>query len=330
MGLRHSLAHAMYWVILPAGMVSFGSQGVVQDRHGTIAGQVIGLSGEEVYRAPIEAKNVQSGQIFKTASSVNGSYSFPELPIAKYELSSPVAGFERKEIEVQTGETARADIHFIELGITLGTIGDADLTSRIANYNRPAPPVGQTPRTPDGKPDFSGYWLSVRTDPGNPEMLAWAEALAKYRLAIDLKDTPTARCLPGRVYRLDQLIQTQKYLVVLMEGPNSHRLIFLDGRDHPKNPDPTWWGHSVGKWEGDTLSVDRIGFNEGSWLDTRGLPHTDLLHMVERYRRPDLGHLEVETTIDDLGAYVGSWTLKTSYELRPNQEVSENVCENNR
>ena len=308
----------------------FLPQAVAQNRPGSIAGEVIGLIGEAVPKAPIEARSMESGRIFQTSSLPNGSYTIPELPAGKYELSSPIAGFERKQTEVHDGETTRVDIHFIEPGNTLGTIGDADLAARIANYNRPPAPPGPTPRTADGKPDFSGYWQLVRTDPVRPEMIAWAEALAKYRVDTDIKYSPSGHCLPNGVTRIDQLIQTQKYLVVLMEAPQSHRLIFLDGRDHPKEPDPTWFGHSVGKWEEDTLVVDRVGFNEGSWLEApTGLPHTDLLHVVERYRRPDLGHLEVETTFDDPGAYVKPWTRKVAYELQLNQEVNEYVCNEN-
>jgi len=126
------------------------------------------------------------------------------------------------------------------------------------------------------------------------------------------------------------LIQTPTYLVVLMEtSPQSHRLVFLDGRAYPRELDPTWYGHAVGQWEGETLVVDRIGFNEGSWYDASGIPHSNLLHLTERYRRPDLGHLEIETTIEDPGAYARPWTRKAYFELKPNQEVEEYVCENN-
>ena len=302
-----------------------------QEKSGTLAGKVIGLDGEEVSKAPIEAKSIESGRIFKTASAVNGSYSLTELPEGRYEMSSPIAGFEHKQVEVRAGETTRTDIRFVEPGPTLGTIGDSDLAARIARYNRPAPPSGLTPRTPTGQPDFSGYWQNAKVDAAKPEMQAWAEALAKYRVDNDIKDSPSARCLPDGVLRLDQLIQTPSYLIVLVElSTQSHRLVFLDGREHPKDVDPTWYGHSVGRWDGDTLVVDRVGFNEGTWLGGgQGLPHTDRLHLVERFRRPDLGHLEVETTIEDAGAYQRPWTRKVTFELRPNQEVHEYVCENN-
>jgi len=324
------LAIAPLIIFAMALIAARSSFAAAQEKTGTLAGQVLGLSGEQLPKAPIEAKNVDSGQVFKTSSSVNGSYFIEEVPEGKYEVSSPIAGFERKQADIRAWETTRVDIQFTEIGNTLGTLGDNDVTVRLANYNRPPPPAGPTPRTAEKKPDFSGYWQLVRTNMDKPEMLAWAEALAKYRVDTDVADSPSGHCLPNGVSRLDQLVQTERYLVVLMEAPQSHRLIFLDGRDHPKDPDPTWFGHSIGKWDGDTLVVDRVGFNEGSWLNTpQGLPHTDLLHVVEQYRRSDLGHLEVEATIEDHGAYVKPWKIKTSYVLQLNQEASEYVCNEN-
>jgi hypothetical protein len=330
MGLRHLLKLAIHSTALVAGICSFTLIAMGQQKSGALAGQVIGLNGEEVSRAPIEAKSTESGRIFNTASSVDGSYSFSELPVDKYEVSSPVGGFERRLVDVRAGETIRIDIRFVEPGNTLGTIGDNDLASRIARYNRPAPPAGATPRTPDGKPDFSGYWELIKTDGDRPPMQPWAEALAKYRVDTVMKDSPSARCLPDGFTRIDQLIQTPVYLVVLMElSIQSHRWIFLDGRDHPKDLAPTWYGHSIGKWDGDTLVVDRVGFNEATWIAPQGLPHTDMLHLVERFRRADLGHLEVELTFDDPGAYTRPWKRKVAYELQPNHEVEEYICNEN-
>src|SRR6516225_993028 len=177
MGLRHLLKLAIHSTALVAGICSFTLIAMGQQKSGALAGQVIGLNGEEVSRAPIEAKSTESGRIFNTASSVDGSYSFSELPVDKYEVSSPVGGFERRLVDVRAGETIRIDIRFVEPGNTLGTIGDNDLASRIARYNRPAPPAGATPRTPDGKPDFSGYWELIKTDGDRPPMQPWAEAL---------------------------------------------------------------------------------------------------------------------------------------------------------
>jgi hypothetical protein len=303
---------------------------VSPQRPGALTGKVFGLSGEEIFKAPIEAKNIDSGQTFNTASVASGVYSLAELPAGKYEVSSPVFGFERKEVEVRPGETTKADLRYIELGNVLGTIGDGDLGTLLTLYNRPAPPVGPTPRTPDGKPDLSGYWLRVSFDPPQPDMQPWAAALTKYRVDTEKKYLPSSRCLITGIAPVDHmLIHTPRYLVVLTASAQSHRLIFLDGREHPKNPDPAWLGHAIGKWEGDTLLVDRIGFNEGSWYDPSGIPHTNMLHLVERYRRSDLGHMEIETTIEDPGAYVRPWTRKVLFELKPNQEVAEYLCNEN-
>ena len=332
MRLRHSTTYALHCIALLVIIFCLVFEGATQDRLGTIAVQMIGPSEEEVSGAPVEAKNLETGHVSKAVSSVNGGYSFTQLPAGRYEISSPVAGFERKEAELRAGESTRVDIRFKEVGASLGTIGDSPLYRRLSTYNRPAPPAGETPRTADGTPDLSGYWRLVNTEAGKPEMLPWAEALAKYRLENETEAIPPgSRCLPEDILRLNQMIQTRKYLLVLMEfNSQSHRLVFLDGREHPKEPDPTWFGHAVGKWEKDTLVVDRVGFNEGSWLVAgQGLPHTDMLHLIETYRRLDFGHLEVEMTVEDRGAYVKPWTRKTAYELQPNEDVHEYVCNEN-
>jgi hypothetical protein len=107
------------------------------------------------------------------------------------------------------------------------------------------------------------------------------------------------------------------------------RQVFLDGRRHPADPSPTWLGHSIGTWDHDTLVVDTIGFNDKGWLDNTGRPQTERLHVVERYRRPDLGHLEVEITIDDPGAYTRPWKIRRSLQLAPGEEIQEYICNEN-
>jgi hypothetical protein len=107
------------------------------------------------------------------------------------------------------------------------------------------------------------------------------------------------------------------------------RQIFLDGRSHPSDPNPTWLGHSVGRWEGDTLVVDSIGFNDKTWLDLNGHPHTEMLHLVEWYRRPDLGHLELELRVEDSGALKKPWIIKRTYNLDPKEDIMEAVCMEN-
>jgi hypothetical protein len=105
----------------------------------------------------------------------------------------------------------------------------------------------------------------------------------------------------------------------------------MDGRAHTKDVNPTWFGESIGKWEGDTLVIDTIGFNDKFWFDFAGHPHTEQMHTIERYRRPDLGHLEWETLIDDPGAYTKPFTVYGHVNLLPNEELMEYICqENNR
>jgi Carboxypeptidase regulatory-like domain len=125
MGLRQSMTYALHCMAPMLVMCCFSLEGiaVAQDGRGSIVGQVIGLSEEEVPGAPIEAKDLETGNVFKTASSVNGAYSFIQLPLGRYQISSPIAGFEHKEAEVRAGESVRVDIHYTELGGTLGTIG---------------------------------------------------------------------------------------------------------------------------------------------------------------------------------------------------------------
>ena len=146
-----------------------------------------------------------------------------------------------------------------------------------------------------------------------------------------LRDSPTAQCLPGWVIPaqpiLYKFVQTPALIVLLFELEPHNRQIFMDGRSHPADPDPSWVGHSIGKWEGDTLVVDTIGYNDRSWLPT-AIPHTEKLHVIERYRRPDLAHLNVDVTIDDPGALTKPWQLHMTWTLAPGEEILETVCEN--
>ena len=128
---------------------------------------------------------------------------------------------------------------------------------------------------------------------------------------------------------LAKFIQTPDLLVVLVEvSVPGVRQIFLDGRPHPPNLQPTWLGHSVGRWENDTLVVDTIGFNDRGWLDG-SRPQTEQLHVVERFRRLDLGHMQVEITVDDPGAYTKPWKMRRLLQLAVGEEIQEYVCNEN-
>ncbi len=203
-----------------------------------------------------------------------------------------------------------------------------------------APPAGAAPRTPDGKPDLSGVWgpdrhfiydIGSALKPGETLPLQpWAAELTKKRMS---KEDPEANCLPAGVPRLPpypwKIVQTPSLVVFLFEG-NIHtfRQIFLDGRGHT-DTGPTWYGDSIGHWEGDTLVVDTTGFNDKFWFDFAGHPHTEKLHIVERYRRPDLGHLESQVTIEDSGAYTRPFTLYGRFPLQPRTEIMEYICNEN-
>jgi hypothetical protein len=125
-----------------------------------------------------------------------------------------------------------------------------------------------------------------------------------------------------------KVVQTPGLIVMLFESYHSFRQIFTDGRPLPENRDPAWFGYSVGKWEGDALVVDTVGINDKTWLDDGGHPHSDALHVNERFRRPDFGHMEVQVTIDDPKAYTKPWTVKIPWELVPDTDLFDYVCEN--
>src|SRR6185503_2934357 len=177
-----------------------------------------------------------------------------------------------------------------------------------------------TPRTANGKVDFSGIWSADRrfiydiNDALKPgEQLPIQPWALKVTLERESKDDPEALCLPTGVPRQApypwRILQTPMHIFFLFEGNiHSYRQIFMDGRPHPKDPDPTWYGHSVGRFEGDTLVIDTVGFNDKFWFDFAGHPHTEKLHTIERYRRPEFGKLLYEVTIDDPGAYTKPFT----------------------
>jgi hypothetical protein len=203
--------------------------------------------------------------------------------------------------------------------------------------NLSAPP----PKMPDGKPDLSGVWehLNSRTTayylngikiPWQP----WAEALFQERTADNQKDNPESRCLPRGVPKADafdihKIVQTPRLVVILYEYQTTFRQIFIDGRELPQDPNPTWMGYSVGHWEGDTLVVESNGFNGKAWLSGLGNPTTDALHVTERIRRRDFGHMDIQFTIDDPKAYTKPWTAELHPELIPDMELLEFVCNEN-
>lgn len=200
------------------------------------------------------------------------------------------------------------------------------------------------PRTPDGKPDLSGIWRAddgrylrnLAGDGVEVPMHPWAAAVYKQRLDTLGYDKPQVRCMPHGVPDAMlvagipfKIVQTPGVMMVLYEEFNQYRQIFSDGRGLPVDPNPTWFGYSIGKWEGDTFVIETAGFKEGTWLDNGGHPHTDALHITERFRRRNFGTMELDVAIDDPKAYLKPWKSATvRFNLMPDTELIEHLCEN--
>jgi hypothetical protein len=208
-------------------------------------------------------------------------------------------------------------------------------------------------KQPGGKPDLSGIWHRIRPAhaPPGPEFgntvtyympegakvpfQPWAEELFRRRRYEELaKGRPSELCLPHGILGAMlpdvpfKLVQLPGLTLLLHEQFNHYRQIFTDGRSHPQNPNPTWYGYSIGKWEGNTFVVDSTGFNDQSWLDDSGHPHTDAMRSIERFTRVDFGHMNLEVIIDDPKAYTKPWSVTIPLELMADTEMIEDVCDN--
>src|SRR5438552_6820371 len=149
------------------------------------------------------------------------------------------------------------------------------------------------------------------------------------------KDAPRANCLPDpfpyyHAVDLARIVQTPGLIVILYQGTTNsvHRTIFTDGRPLPKDPNPAWMGYSVGHWDKDTLVVDTAGFNDRGWLDIEGHPHTEALRIIERFRRRDFGHMDLEMTIDDSKTFTKPFSFRMDKTLVPDTDLLESICEN--
>jgi hypothetical protein len=216
---------------------------------------------------------------------------------------------------------------------------------RLANgkVNLDAAPL----RTADGRIDLSGFWIPtqlvkhlLRLDadlkPGEVPLKPEAEAILKERIEWNGKDHPGARCLPSGIpEKLSipdglKIIQTPDVMLFLFESRTIYRQVFTDGRPlPPEDVNPTWMGYSIGRWEGDTFVAETKYSNGKTWLDMRGLPATEKLHVIERYTRPSIGRIKIEVTIDDPGAYTKPWKVNLDWTLQPDIELIESICEEN-
>ena len=220
------------------------------------------------------------------------------------------------------------------------------------------------PRTADGKPDLSGVWANPWATAGRgrgaapppapapaggiPEatfgnvgagfkdglpLQPWAAELVKQRMADFSKDNPDAHCLPMGFMQFHEhpqfrkIIEAPGMILIIYEANFGLRQIFMDARSVPKDPEPWWYGYSLGKWDGDTLVVQTVGFTDDIWLDINGNPLTSAGKVTERFRRVNYGTLEIEITVDDPKAYTRPWTVKVSQRIAPDTELNEFICE---
>ena len=212
------------------------------------------------------------------------------------------------------------------------------------------------PRAADGKPDLSGIWsLEGPCPPGGcsdysagPEFTdfgarlagglpyqPWAADLVKKRAADLGRDDPVGFCRPGGALRIltfpppRKILQLPGLVVILSERDVTYRQIFTDGRPLPKDPNPSWNGYSIGRWEGDALVVQTNGLRDDTWLDRKGSPLTDVATLTERFRRVNYGRLEIDVTVNDPKAYTRPWTVKLNQLIVLNTELLDYHCLDN-
>ena len=249
--------------------------------------------------------------------------------------------------------------------IAVWLLATVSIHAQWLNYSTPGIPrlpdgkpnlSAPTPRSADGRPDLTGIWavecsiygrdgcflqslffdLAKNLKPEDVQMTPWASAIQKQRESRDHVDDPYGYCLPPGVPRIDygggpfKILSTPGITAFLYETLVGliFRQVFTDGRALPEPAEPSWLGYSVGRWDGDTFVVDTNGLKDGGWLDTKkGRPHSDALHLTERFRRTDLGHMDLMITIDDPKAYLKPWTVKTMLNLLPDTELLEAFCD---
>ncbi len=235
----------------------------------------------------------------------------------------------------------------------LCSLGAQTPQSGGANQATPRAPAKAAPSAPAPVHDLSGIWM-MRNPPGSdrgftnytftkdpPELTPWAEAKLKEakpsnggQYTLETTNDPVlTKCYPPGVPRVYfhpypfEFVQTPKYILMIYEYDHTVRRIYMDGRPLPSDPDLSWMGTSVGHWEGNsTLVVDTVGFNERTWLDRLGHPHSDQLRVTERFRRVDNDHLLLDITMQDPKALAKPWSTTFYYELRPQWELGEISC----
>jgi len=324
---------ALTFAVAPGASAQTGSSG--------LSGVVLDFAGEPVAGAPVQARNDAAGVDARARSSDTGYYEFGNLAPGTYTVSITTSccayrAFSRDDVVIEAGALRDLDIT-LEEGVSLNTLGDDPETIIREVRERQIVPDEAAPRVADGRPDLTGVWLrSEDPYPEQPTALPWAAEILAERVANHFIDNPSSFCLPGSppapggASFIVKFVQTPDLLVILLEGPPGYRQIFLDGREHPDfdDYDPAWLGHSIGRWEGDTLVVDTVGFNDRGWIGP--YPRTEAMRTVERYTRTDYGSLQLQFIIEDPDVFAEPWVQNMTWDLAPQEELFETICENNK
>ena len=260
-------------------------------------------------------------------------------------MLSPLLGdrFFAQSPPAQTGP----DPNSVQVGVPEGRQGGGGRGRQgAAGRGRRGGPAAPAPRNAHGRVHLGaatagekGMWLpagGVVLTPIAPDIpfQPWAAALYQDRVGHRLE--PHARCKASGVVRqfqtpygveIVELAELQRIYLFDVGGPHTFRIVYMDGRSHPERPSPSYYGHSIGWWEGDTLVIDSVGYNEGFWLDRMGAPHTERLHTVERLTRTDASFLQYEMTIDDPNVYTAPWNARFDMRWEQGTELFEYICQ---
>jgi len=205
-----------------------------------------------------------------------------------------------------------------------------------------AAPAAPAPRFSDGTPRLgalpgqTGTWNGGGGGNADVPYQPWARAISNYRRVNEFE--PHTRCKPSGGPRqfltpygveIVDLPELKRVMIMDIGGPHTFRTIYMDGRPHPKDLQPSFYGHSIGTWDKDTLVVDTVGFNEKFWIDRGQAPHTEKLHLIEKFTRTDMNNMTYELTVEDPGAYTAIWSRSSAMTFRAGTELFEYVCQDN-
>jgi len=332
MNTNKSLLSTLFLVLL-------ATTASAQDQDGEIHGVVTGPFDGIVVNAPTRAMHIASGDSWQTRTDADGRYKFDGLPVGDYRLQVRIrcceyAPYDSEPVELRAGAERGFNIQ-LRQGFQLNTIGDDNGIATAQILAEQDVPDRPTPETSDGKPDVTGMWMYGSDPfPPAPKFTDWAAKLVAERTKNHFVESPRMRCLPTALPipthtppTFGKFLHTPDLIAILYEGVLGFRQIFMDGRDHPEDIDPSWLGHSIGRWEDDVLVVDTVGFNDRGWT---GLTHprSEEFHVIERYRRTSYGGMELELTIEDPAVYKEPWVQQIPIYLTPNEQLFEFVCEN--